>query len=61
MINYLHLRSFHFTFSNCFLKAHNLEKNDLVCVVEGSSSRVCVWNLYLGGFVTLIVNSDFRR
>ena len=61
MINYLHLSSFHSTIFNRFLIARNLEKNNVVCVVGGSSSRVCVWDLYLGGFATLIVNPDFRR
>ena len=61
MINYLHLSSFHSTIFNRFLIARNLEKNNVVCVVGGSSSRVCVWDLYPGGFATLIVNPDFRR
>ena len=54
MINFL------FYIFNCFLNVHNLEKNDVVCVVGGSSSRVCVWDLYLGGFATFIENPNFR-
>ena len=52
--------SFHIfeLFSQC---THSGGKNDVVCVVGGSRSRVCVWDLYPGGFATLIVNPDFRR
>ena len=47
MINYLHLRSFHSTFSNCFLKANILGDKmmlfvSLVVVEVGFAFGICI-------------------